>query len=100
MKKDWNNRKLPDYIKNKYFITVVIFIAWIFFFDPVNVIYNIKAKRALNKMYEDVEYYKNKITADSLKLHELLSDDENLEKFAREEYLMKKENEDVFIFVE
>ena len=96
-KKKYN---IPPYLKNKFFITIVVFVVWIIFFDQNNFIERFKSMRELNKMYNDIEYYREKIHSDSLKTHELLSDKDNLEKFAREEYLMKKENEEVFIVVE
>ena len=100
MVKDIFENKLPKYLKNKYMVTTIVFVIWIAFFDPVNFVYQAKAKRTLNKMKDDIEYYTEKIKSDSIKLNELLSNDENLEKFAREEYLMKKEKEEVFIVVE
>ena len=48
-------------------------------------------------MEKDKIYYYEKIKIDSRKLEELRTDRENLEKFAREQYLMKKDNEDIFI---
>ena len=48
-------------------------------------------------MEKDKIYYYEKIKIDSRKLEELRTDRENLEKFAREQYLMKRENEDIFI---
>ena len=48
-------------------------------------------------MQQDKIYYQEKIKIDSRKLEELRTDRENLEKFAREQYLMKKDNEDIFI---
>jgi cell division protein DivIC len=92
--------EIPTYVKNKFFITIVAFVVWIVFFDQNNLIDRVKNMRELNKMYRDIEYYKVQIRTDSLKARELLGNDENLEKFAREEYLMKKDNEDVFIIVE
>ena len=44
-------------------------------------------------------YYENKIKEDNRKIQELLGNKENLEKFAREQYLMKKPNEDIFVIV-
>jgi cell division protein FtsB len=46
------------------------------------------------------EYYLERIAEDSKKLNELMTNDENLEKFAREQYLMKKPDEDIFLIVE
>ncbi|HRT79221.1 MAG TPA: septum formation initiator family protein, partial [Paludibacteraceae bacterium] len=51
-----------------------------------------------NKQLEkELNYYKKKIEEDKLKLYELKSSDENLEKFARERYYFKKDKEDIFV---
>ena len=92
--------KIPKILRNKFVVTILIFIIWVVFFDQNNLINRMKSYRQLKKMRNDIEYYKEKMIEDSIKLHELLSNDENLEKFAREEYLMKKENEDIFIIEE
>ena len=91
---------VAKYLKNKFLITILVFIAWIIFFDQNNLVERYKSLNELKKMKKNIEYYRVKISEDSLKIHELLSDKENLEKFAREEYLMKKDNEDVFIITE
>jgi cell division protein FtsB len=51
-------------------------------------------------MEKEKKYYLEKIKSDTKKLEELRTDRENLEKFAREQYLMKRDNEDVFIVTE
>jgi cell division protein FtsB len=51
-------------------------------------------------MEDEKQYYLERIEEDSRRLNELKTDRDNLEKFAREQYFMKKENEDVFVIVE
>lgn len=92
--------KIPARLKNKYLLTFLLFIIWVTLFDQNNLIERGKSLNNLNKMEKEKEYYRDKIKQDSTKLNELITDKENLEKFAREEYLMKKKNEDVFIIVE
>ena len=57
-------------------------------------------RQKLEQLREQKEFYISKIEADKRKLHELQTNDENLEKFAREQFQMKKENEDIFIILE
>jgi len=52
------------------------------------------------QMQKDKIYYQDKIKADTKKLEELRTDRDNLEKFAREQYFMKKDDEDIFIVVD
>ena len=56
--------------------------------------------RTIHSLESEKEYYQKKIEADNEKLKELKTNDENLEKFAREQYLMKKSDEDIFIVEE
>lgn len=50
-------------------------------------------------MKKEKAYYQNKIEEDNRKMKELLSNKDNLEKFAREQYIMKNKNEDIFVIV-
>jgi len=87
-------------VKNKYFITLMVFILYILFFDQNNLMDRFEAMAKLNQLKIDKEYYIKKIDEDTKRMKELKTNNENLEKFAREQYLMKKPNEDVFIIVE
>lgn len=86
--------------KNKYFIASVLFIIWVAFFDQNNLVERMQNKKELKQLEEDKVYYQEKIKENAARLNELKTNNENLEKFAREQYLMKKENEDVFIIVD
>ena len=87
-------------IRSKYFLAFLAFFVWIMFFDQYSVLHHYKDREKLRQLKEQEELYRQKIEADKQKLYELQTNDENLEKFAREQFQMKKENEDVFIIVE
>ena len=89
--------KIPNYLKNKYLIAVVLFIVWIIFFDNFNIIKQSKIKKNIKQLEENKKFYIQEITKDSSKYYDLLNDAEKREKFAREKFLMKKEDEDVYI---
>jgi len=91
---------LPDFLKNKYVITAFIFLVWISFFDQNNWFERLRNMKQLKQLEEDKQYYQAKIKEETRRLEELQTDKENLEKFAREQYLMKKENEDIFLIIE
>ncbi|MGV8095956.1 MAG: septum formation initiator family protein [Mangrovibacterium sp.] len=78
----------------------VFFILWISFFDDYNLVQHFRDQHKLEQLIEQKEYLKNKILSDQRKIHELQTNHKNLEKFAREQFLMKKENEEVFVIVE
>ena len=89
--------RIPAFFRNKYVLTVLLFLIWIFLLDSNNLIARIREMRELNKLRNEKEYYANKIEEDSRKLKELSTDNDNLEKFAREQYRMKKPDEDLYI---
>ena len=87
-------------LRNKYLMAVLIFLVWLLIFDHNSLIDRVKYLRTLHGMEEEKQYYLERIEEDSRRLNELKTDRDNLEKFAREQYFMKKENEDVFVIVE
>lgn len=90
---------LLNLIKNKYFLTIVALIVWILFFDKNDFFTQRETVSKLNKLKKDQAYYISEIEKNKIELEELKTNKESLEKFAREKYLMKKDNEDVFVFV-
>jgi len=90
-------KKVIKYLKNKYLLTFLAFILWIVIFDQHNLIDRFRYIRERSQLQHDKAYYRQRIKEDAKRLEELQTDDENLEKFAREQYLMKKKNEDIFI---
>ncbi|MCF8463227.1 MAG: septum formation initiator family protein [Flavobacteriales bacterium] len=91
-------KKLNPYIRNKYVITLFAFLVWMTFFDENSFISTIKNQLKLAEMEEERDHYLNEITESTADLKLLQNDKELLEKFAREKYLMKKEDEDIFVF--
>ncbi|MEZ4722753.1 MAG: septum formation initiator family protein [Flavobacteriales bacterium] len=94
----WNN--LPWYVKNRYVLSLIAFIFWLAFFDQHNLISQIELKAELYQLEKDRDYYQEEIVQIKDDLEELLSDNSKLEKFARERYFMKRDNEEIFVFVE
>jgi cell division protein FtsB len=91
--------KVPPVFRNKYLLTIIIFVVWILLFDSNNLIARYKEMRELHKLRIDREYYIKRIESDRQKLHELKTDNQNLEKFAREQHRMKKPDEDLYIIL-
>jgi cell division protein DivIC len=93
-------RKLAKILLNKYFITLVIFAAWMVFFDSNNVMNRRKLNSKLQELQQEKKFYLDAIRHDSIQNLELMTDSLELEKFAREKYLMKKDNEDLFLIID
>ena len=81
-------------------LTIFLFTIWMLFFDQNNMVDRMKMSGEIRQLEQDEQYYMEQIRKDSTRLHELTTDKDNLEKYAREQFLMKKENEDVFVIIE
>jgi cell division protein FtsB len=99
VKKEQLIRLLP-YLKNKYLLTGLFFVVWVVFFDRNDLFSQYSYRQQLEKLENDKAYYLKEIEANKQVMEELMSDPEHLEKYARERYLMKKEDEDIFLIVE
>lgn len=87
-------------LKYKYVIVLTLVLVWMTFFDDNSFIYRIKLSNEISRLEESIDIHNEKIQELRRQKKELLGNDRNLEKFAREKYLMKKDNEDVFIIVD
>lgn len=85
--------------RNKYFLTVMGLVFWLVFFDKNDVFTQCELIQKCNKLKKEKLYYQKEIENNRANLNELRTNKKSLETFAREKYLMKKENEDVFVFV-
>ncbi len=93
-------KKILRIIINKYTITLVAFAVWMVFFDSSSVLNRMKYRDKLNSLKQEKYFYLEEIKKDSILSQKLLSDTSEIEKFARENYLMKKEKEDVFLVID
>ena len=86
--------------QHKYLITVVAFLVIIVFLEENSLIQRAKHQQEIKELTNEIEKYRKQYEEDTEKLKELTNNPEALEKIAREKYLMKKPNEDIFIFEE
>lgn len=98
MKKLWD--KIPRIFRNKYFITLLVFAVWMMFFDQNNMISQYRLSSKVKDLRQEKQFYETEIQKDRQAALELNTNQENLEKYAREKYLMKRKNEDIFLIVE
>ncbi len=87
------------YINNKYFYAGLLFLIWLVFFDQESLLVQYKLSQSKNDLIKQKEYYIDNIKNDNAAINTLQNDTSQLEKYAREKYYMKKDNEDVFIIV-
>ncbi len=91
--------RIPAFLKNKYFITTVVFLVLMIFLDRNNLISQYKLRKELNGLREELRFYREQAAKDSIELNRLLSDSLELEKLGREKYMMKRDSEDIYIIV-
>lgn len=93
-------KKIQHILVNKYVFVLVVFFVFVTFFDNHNLINRWQTLQKINKLKSELDYYQKDIDNTKLKMNDLQSSNENLEKFAREQYYMKNENEEIFIIKE
>lgn len=91
--------RLLELLRNKYFLAIVAFGAWMLFFDKNDMIAQYEYRVQVNKLQQEKDFYVKEIGSVKKDLKELDSNLNTAEKFAREKYFMKKDNEDVFVIV-
>lgn len=90
-------KKLHYIVTNKYLITGIAFAVWMMFFDRNDLPLQVKRTTELKQLKESEEKMGLQISDTKKELEQLRNNPETLEKYAREKYLMKKDNEDLFI---
>ena len=79
---------------NKYLLSMLLFLVWLSFFDKNNLYNQYRLTQKLEKLENDKVGYEEKLVT-AIKEREVL--EENKERYAREKYFVKKDNEEVFI---
>lgn len=92
-------KRLINLLKNKFFLVTLAFLVWMIFFDRNDLFSQYEYRKQVSKLEKERDFYKKETDQVNKELDELTSDPQKLEKFAREKYLMKKDNEDVFVIV-
>ena len=91
---------MKKFLRNKYAVTAVGFVVWMSFFNDIDLFFIGKSKLQLSEMKKEVIRYDQEIEMTREALYDLTTNKETLEKFAREQYFMKRDNEDLFVIRE
>lgn len=83
--------------KNKFLFITVIFVVWVFFFAQYDIMSLRKQKAELKEMKEKIDYLEKEVARLQIEKNALKTDASTVEKYAREKYFMKSDNEDVFM---
>lgn len=94
-------QNIPPVFKNKYLLTTLGFLVWMLFFDDRDIITtHFRYKHELRELEKSRAYYQKQIDSTRAELDQLRSNTATIEKYAREKYNMKRDNEDLFIVPE
>jgi cell division protein DivIC len=88
--------RIPSWLKNRYVLTLFAFVLWVLFFDRNDFFTQMERGRDLRSLEKSKTYYTSQIDAAKKELNQMSHDPAALEKFAREKYRMKKDNEDEY----
>jgi len=97
---DSSKIKLPKITTNFYLVSIIFFILWMLFFDSNDVFSQYERRKTLKELENDKEFYADGIKEIELKREKLSTNVRILERFARENYYLKKPGEDVYIIEE
>ncbi|MFT4095048.1 MAG: septum formation initiator family protein [Niabella sp.] len=89
--------RISRFLTNKFFVTTVAFVAVMFFLDKNDIITTIERRKEMNDLSQSIDHYTQELSELRKIKDNLESDPVVIEKLAREKYLMKRENEDVFL---
>jgi len=92
-------KKIFSVITNKYLLTIVGLVVWLTFFDRNDIFTQYDLRQQVLKLEKERNYYLQEIITNNQAIEELHTNQKSLEKFARETYLMKRDNEDIFVIV-
>lgn len=99
-KKKWQMRFPAVSLKSVVLFFLLVFVVYFIFFDEHNLMSRFRNKHKIEVLTKEIEHYRKETETNRQKMNELKSNNRNLEKFAREQYYMKRTNEDVYIIKE
>ena len=88
---------IPSWVYNKYLIAIAVFVVWMLFFDRNDMLTQMERRKELRALQNSKDYYTQQIHDERRSLQDLKNNPTAIEKLAREKYLMKRDNEDIFI---
>ena len=88
---------IPSFLRNKFFLATTGFVVWMLFFDRNDVFTQLERKSELRDMQQSKAYFEEQIREHRHFSNDLQFNASAIEKYAREKYLMKRNNEDLFL---
>jgi len=94
--KSLKKKKWFAVLTNIYVLVLTVFVVWMLFFDTNSFLIHKELKKEIKNLEKTQEFLRNEIEKDK-KIIKKLSDTSELEKFAREQYFLKKKNEEIYL---
>lgn len=94
--KKLKKKKWFGIVTNIYILVLTVFVVWMAFFDTNSLLIHLELKKEIKKLEKQQEFLNEEIKKDKV-IMETLSDPKELEKFAREQYYLKKKNEEIYL---
>lgn len=94
------NPRIFRVFSNRYILVTVAAVVWMVFLDRYDLFSQIKMAREISKLKDDVEFYQKELEKTNEERLVFRENRAEVERFAREQYLMKKDNEDLFLIVQ
>jgi cell division protein DivIC len=88
---------IPSFLYNKFLLAAVFFTVWMLFFDKNDFFIQMDRKKELKDLRQSKQYFVEQIAAERYFSEELKNNPAAIEKFAREQYKMKRDGEDLFL---
>lgn len=89
--------KILSWFKNKYVLTLIVFLVLLLFFDRNNLFVQWDRRQALNELEDHKTFYEREIDSTKAELRKLRADPNVLQNYARENLFMSKDSEDIFV---
>ena len=90
-------QRIPSWVRNKYFLSFAAFVLWMLFFDRNDLFTQMERKKELREISRSKEFFTQRIAEDRKFSKDLQFNASAIEKYAREKYLMKRDNEEIFL---
>ena len=84
------------FLSNKYVWVLLFFTTWMVFLDNYSYFDHRFLDSQINELEDNKQYYQEEIKKDEEQIKEL-KNPEQIEKYARENYYMKKDSEDIYL---
>lgn len=93
---EFRQKKWVRFVSNKYVLILILFFIWMLFFDTNSYLIHHELNKDIDALEDNKDFYQKEIDHDELFIKKM-EDSNEIERFAREKYYLKRENEDIYL---